>query len=215
MHFQNFNKLAGIRQNDGIVVICNIAAYKILMSATLKFLPYEEMIPPDSTRLSFRPLTMEDAKPWEEFILSEEAMKYFTFPRKRAESVAWIERQLERYTLQKGGMMAVTDKKNGTFYGQCGLLLQELDGEEVMEVGYSFLPQHWGKGYATEAAASFYKHGFDLKISPFIVSVIHVENIPSQNVARRNGLTIWKTTKWKELPVEVWRIRETGKIPDS
>ena len=167
---------------------------------------FQHMIPPDGDRIKFRRLTMEDAWIWEEFIMSDKATEYFSLPKEREESTKWIKRQLNRYMDRGDGLLAVVGKSNDEFLGQCGMLWQEIDGEEVLEVGYSFLPRYWGRGYATESASLCYRHGFDLELSDFIVSIVHEYNIPSQQVASRNGLRLWKRSSWKEFPVQVWRI---------
>lgn len=162
--------------------------------------------PGESRRLVFRKLKESDALPWTDFILSEKAMEFFSFPRQEYESLAWIQRQLNRYKENTGGLMAVMDKSSGKFLGQCGLLLQDLEDQKVWEVGYSFLPEFWNKGYATEAAEAFYNHGLRMNLADSIYSVIHIRNISSQRVAEKNGLYLWKTTVWKNLPVQVWRL---------
>ena len=166
----------------------------------------DQVVPPDSTRLTFRLLRPGDAEIWKSFVTSEEAMRYFNLPRAESESAVWIERQLGRYATGKGGMAAVLDKSGGAFLGQCGPMIQEVDGKEMLEVGYSFLPSNWKKGFASEAAGVFYRYGFSLGIADFIISIIHVDNKPSQAVAKRNGLSVWEQTTWKENPVDVWRI---------
>ena len=166
----------------------------------------ELMIPQPTERLKFRPLNMYDAETWLEFLSSDEAMEFFRLRRSREEAEDWMERQMDRYSSRGDGLMAVIDKTSGKMIGQAGLLYQQVDGEEMLEVGYSFLPNFWGKGFATEAAAAFYALGKELKLSPFLVSVIHQNNIRSQRVAEKNGLKIWKSTMWKEFPVDVWKI---------
>jgi RimJ/RimL family protein N-acetyltransferase len=164
----------------------------------------ELLMPQPTERLKFRPLNMYDAETWLDFIYSEEATAYFKLRKSREESEEWMERQMDRYGNRGDGMLAVIDKETGKMVGQCGLLWQEIDGEELLEVGYSFIPKYWGKGYATEAATAFYDLALELKLADFVVSVIHQDNIRSQRVAEKNGLKIWKSTFWKNFPVDVW-----------
>ncbi|MEQ9064311.1 MAG: GNAT family N-acetyltransferase [Vicingaceae bacterium] len=166
------------------------------------------LLPPSSNRVSFRPLNLADAHKWEEFVTSEQAMKFFTYPRHPAESIKWIERQLYRYSDRGDGLMAVLDAKTDKLLGQCGLLWQEFEDRELLEVGYSFLPEFWGRGLATEAAGICYKYGLESGLSDYLYSVIHTENLASTRVAEKNGLKLWKTAIWKKMPVQVWR---TGK----
>lgn len=165
----------------------------------------KDAIPPDTERLTFRLLNQSDVEEWKKFVLSEEAMKFFTLPREEEQNKIWIDKQLKRYEDGLGGLLAVCSKEDGSFFGQCGLLYQELEGQFHWEVGYSFLPEYWGNGYASEAALACFNHGFNLNLADYLLSIIHEDNIESQMVAKRCGLSIWKKTTWKDFPVQVWR----------
>jgi len=118
----------------------------------------------------------------------------------------WIEKQLSRYEENRFGLMALINKENGKFIGMCGLLSQELDGEPVVEIGYHLLNPYWGNGYATEAASYFKDLAFKNNYTSEIVSIIDEGNVPSENVAQRNGMKWWKATKYQDLNVNVYRI---------
>jgi len=90
--------------------------------------------------------------------------------------------------------------------GQCGLLLQNIDGVEELEIGYHVLPEHWGKGYAIEAARTWKDYAFKNRISPSLISMIHVDNKASRKVAEKNGMIVDKETVYKDLPVVIYRI---------
>lgn len=87
-------------------------------------------------------------------------------------------------------------KKTGAFVGMCGLLVQDMDGDQRLEVGYSLLPQHHGKGFAIEAARFAREHAFakayDKDFDHLIVSMIHVDNKPSIKVALKNEMKLIK-----------------------
>ena len=52
------------------------------------------------------------------------------------------------------GLWAVILKETGAFIGDCGITMQQIDGETLPEIGYHIAKQHWRHGYATEAAAA-------------------------------------------------------------
>ena len=154
-----------------------------------------------------RPLGEEHILPWVGYMRNPLTMRYFPdFLRLEAETQApvWIKRQQDRYVNQQFGLLAL-HLTDGTFIGQCGLLLQEVDNEMILEVGYHLYPEHWGKGYATEAATYFKEYARKHLLSPFIVSLIHPDNAPSQAVAKRNGMMPWNERVWKVIPVIVLR----------
>lgn len=102
----------------------------------------------------------------------------------------WIDFTLKRYRENRYGLQALIDKESGAFLGMCGLILQEVNGKNEIEIGYHLLQRYWGNGYATEAAELFRDHAFHNNMTDSIVSIIHPENIPSQKVALRNGMRL-------------------------
>ncbi len=167
---------------------------------------YEDGIITD--RLYTRFLVSNDHIEWAKFFEDEEAMQYFpSFVTSNKEPInPWVEKQLLRYKEKRYGLQALINKKTGEFIGQCGLLLQEIDGKQEVEVGYHIFKKYWGQGYAPEAAIAFINYGFENKLAPSVVSIIDVRNIQSQRVAQKNGLKQDKQTKWADLDVFIYRI---------
>lgn len=64
---------------------------------------------------------------------------------------------IKMYVEQGIGMYLVTHKDSGESLGLCGLLKR--DTLEDVDLGLAFLPQHWGAGYAREAAAAVLDFG--------------------------------------------------------
>mgnify|MGYP000424257444 CR=1 FL=1 len=118
----------------------------------------------------------------------------------------WIARQIKRYETVGYSLSALELKETGEFIGQCGLIKQEVNGVEEIEVGYHLLPRFWGKGYATEAAQACMKFAFENEMTESIISLIVIENVPSQKVAERNGLKQTLRMDYKGFDVYVYRI---------
>lgn len=160
-------------------------------------------------RLVIRPLTLEDAHLWVPYFENNPNLRFLGLTQgsnnlENAET--WINRQLMRYQTNTFGMLALIDKQTTTMIGQCGLLVQEVDGKTIHEIGYHIIPSYWRQGYATEAAI-FMKHlGFKMGVSDDLTSLIHIENIGSQKVARNNGMTCVNQTTFRELPIFVYKI---------
>jgi len=167
---------------------------------------------PDSfttERLITRKLQFEDYNPWTRFLEDKKVVRFFpNVGDMGAEDRAkmWMEKALQRYRDKEYGLHALLDKNTGEFIGQCGLLSQEVDGRPELEVGYHLFPEYWGKGYATEAATFFRDFAFNNSLSNSIISIIHTENLPSQKVAGRNGMSREKETLWKNLKVFIFRV---------
>ena len=153
-------------------------------------------------RLRLEPVTIEMFDDWMPLFAIPEVGTFLSMPEElnqRERCDRWFEKSLKRYDDKTGGMNALIDKQSGKLIGKCGLLEQDIDGNKFLEVGYSILPEYWGKGYATEAAIYIKNLGFELghdkSYGDFIISVIHEQNKGSQQVAIRNGMR-----RFKEYP---------------
>lgn len=102
----------------------------------------------------------------------------------------WLERQIRRYETYGFGLWAVILKANEEMIGQCGLTIQDAGGREVLEAGYLFQKAYRHKGYATEAAIACRDYAFEELHTEEVYSIIRDNNIPSQNVAIRNGMAV-------------------------
>ena len=165
-----------------------------------------------SERLITRYLTLEDIPIWEEFFEDEEAVEFLSLHllglKSNLEiSTHMIEKQLARYAENRFGLQALINQSTNEFIGLCGLLAQEVDGVNEIEVGYHILKKYWKQGYATEAAKLFIDYAFEHDLTSSVVSVIDVDNFKSQRVAEKNGLKIDKQTKWiGDEDVYIYRI---------
>jgi ribosomal-protein-alanine N-acetyltransferase len=67
-------------------------------------------------------------------------------------------------------------------------LLNNIQGETLMQVGYFLHKNAWGKGYGTEMARALVRYGFvDLKL-PQITAMTGLDNLASQRVLLKSGL---------------------------
>ena len=95
----------------------------------------------------------------------------------------------------------VIRKEDQVKLGNCGLYDRE--GLEGIDIGFAFLPQYEGKGYAYEAAKELKEQAF----SRFKLSELHAitdkENIGSQRLIEKLGL---RFKKYITLPNETEEI---------
>lgn len=116
-----------------------------------------------------------------------------------------FDRVFERYEKRLGGMNAIILKTTGALVGLCGLSIQTVDGIQELEIGYSILPNYWHRGYATEAAQKCKAFAFENGLAASLISIIQIDNIPSQKVALKNGMYLDKTTTYGNNPVRIFR----------
>ena len=69
-----------------------------------------------------------------------------------------------------------------------------------IEIGWTLHPDHWGKGYATEAGAVARDYAFAHHDVDAIYSVILHENPASQAVARRLGSRRGRSARFASFP---------------
>lgn len=102
-----------------------------------------------------------------------------------------IEQWLERWESWGLSLCSLERKEDGRVVGRVGFLLWdpetwEVGGTEV-ELGWLLAREHWGQGYATEAALALRDWAFDARGLTRLISLINHENLPSIRVAERIG----------------------------
>lgn len=94
-----------------------------------------------------------------------EVMKYLGTPVTNLDESKEIIKMIRKQYEENGvGRWAVIEKESGLLIGWCGLkLLKEpINGHvETLDLGYRFIPEFWGKGYAWEAAKATLDYGFN------------------------------------------------------
>jgi RimJ/RimL family protein N-acetyltransferase len=95
--------------------------------------------------------------------------------------------------VQGYGLVAVERAADGEFLGMTGLHHQESFPDDV-EIAWRFAFQHWGHGYATEAARAWMAHGFDVVGLPSIISTTDHDNLRSRAVMERLGMRFDRRT---------------------
>jgi ribosomal-protein-alanine N-acetyltransferase len=83
--------------------------------------------------------------------------------------------------------LAATLKPDGQLIGNCGIRMKSAVAHEG-DIGYELSPDHWGQGYATEAARAIVAFGFsELKLHR-IWSWCVAENTGSAHVLQKIGM---------------------------
>jgi RimJ/RimL family protein N-acetyltransferase len=143
----------------------------------------------ETPRLTLREMTWADLDFVASMLADPEVMRYYPKCYSRDEAAAWLGRMRERYTRDGHALWLVADRKNDQPLGQVGLAEQTVEGVRHTEVGYLIHRPFWRQGYAAEAAAASRDYAFTILDKPHVISLIRPENLPSQAVARKLGMT--------------------------
>ncbi len=143
-------------------------------------------------RLLLREMTPEDYGALALILQDGQTMTAYEGAFTDEETHEWLVRQLDRYRTDGFGLWAVILKETGEMIGQAGLTWQTVENERLPEIGYLFNRAYWHHGYAAEAAAACKRYAFETLGFPEVYSIIRDSNIPSMNVAIRNGMKIRK-----------------------
>ncbi|MCM4171894.1 N-acetyltransferase [Arenibacter sp. TNZ] len=152
----------------------------------------------ETKRLKFRLLKAEDFDSWVDLFKAYKIAEYLDLDPKLSQSELcqiWFDKAFHRYENDLGGMNVLIDKKTNRLVGQCGLLVQTIENMERLEVGYSILPEFWKNGFAIEAATKCKNYAFENHFSDSLISMIHIDNLSSEKVALRNGMSFEKKIK--------------------
>lgn len=93
---------------------------------------------------------------------------------------------LDMYARCGFGLYLVTRKGDGTALGMCGLIKR--DALPDVDIGFAFVPESWGNGYAVEAASRVLAHGRDDFGLRRIVAITSLDNTASIRVLERVGM---------------------------
>jgi RimJ/RimL family protein N-acetyltransferase len=96
-----------------------------------------------------------------------------------------------------------------------GLNRDQVEGEPVVEVGWSLLPANHGRGYATEAARASISWGFEVRKLERIVAFTLPHNHASRRVMERAGLAYVRDFERKGFPQALYATDASAWVHSS
>ena len=144
----------------------------------------------ETNRLYLREMEQSDFNSLCKFLQDLEVMYAYEHAFSNDEVQAWLDNQIRRYKQYGFGLWAIIKKDTNECIGDCGLTYQDFNGKEVLEIGYHLQKKFWHQGFATEVAIACKEYAFNNLKANEVFSIIRDNNIPSQKVAIRNGMTI-------------------------
>ena len=153
----------------------------------------------ETERLILRRINLDDKEVLFKMDSDPEVQKY-TGDR-LIQSVEEIETRIKEISLKDYetygyGRMAVILKDTNQLIGWSGLkYLPEFD---QIDLGYRFMPEHWGKGYATESSLALLEYGFNVLNLDEIIAIAEPEHKASIRVMEKVGMNFQKQAPYEE-----------------
>jgi ribosomal-protein-alanine N-acetyltransferase len=170
----------------------------------LNSLPHSPIPTRTTAHLTLRPFSEDDVDPLHAVMSDPEVLRYFpsSNPPTREQIERLIRFQLKHWDQHGYGWWAVcVSGPDGEtpLIGWAGL--QYLPETDEIEVGYLLDKAHWGRGLATEAASSSVRFGFDDLGIETLIGVVHPENVASQRVLEKTGLSFVERSNYFGMDV--------------
>ena len=145
----------------------------------------------DTHRLQLRAWRPEDLPAFAAMNADPRVMEFLPKPLDRAESDARAAQIRDHFARRGFGLWAVEVRGVADFIGFVGLSVPEFEAHftPCVEVGWRLAREHWGLGYATEAARAALDFGFQGFALEEIVSFTVPANWRSRRVMERIGMT--------------------------
>jgi ribosomal-protein-alanine N-acetyltransferase len=143
-----------------------------------------------SGRICLRRWHDEDREAFAALNSDPRVMDFFKSPLSRAESDAMVDRIEKHFGEYDFGLWAIEVPGVSAFIGFAGLTWARFSAHftPCVEVGWRLAFEHWGHGYATEAAQLALVHGFGTVGLSEVVSFTSVTNRRSRAVMERLGM---------------------------
>lgn len=169
-------------------------------------------------RLILRPHLESDLEAFVSVIRNEDATRFVSIPEedKSVEALKGFFSEILSTINSPSPVfgLAILEKGTHHYVGFCGL--SELPDDSGTETYYVLHPDHWGKGYATEAATRLFEYAFSiLRLSHLDTFVVEGNNASLQ-VAEKLGMKDLGPATHREYqePVRKFRVTRSEFFPD-
>lgn len=149
----------------------------------------------DTARLRLRTLTLDDAAIYLQVLNTPLFIRWIGDRQIRTEAQAreaLAVGPLSMQSMRGFSLYLVERKSDGAAIGMCGLIKR--DTLDDVDLGYAYLPEYAGQGYASEAAAGVLLHAKSLGLTR-VVAITSPGNAASDAVLRRVGMCFEKMVK--------------------
>lgn len=142
----------------------------------------------ETKRLILREYTLADFDGLYAILSDPVTMQHYPAPYNEKGTMRWLEWSLDNYQKYGFGLWAIRLKETGQFIGDCGITMQNIDGEQLPEIGYHIHKDYWRQGYAKEAASAVRDWLFERTDFDAVYSYMTHTNVASYSTAASVGM---------------------------
>ena len=181
-----------------------------------KKLFYLSDFPLYTKRLVIRPLRPTDAEQaYLTVDLDKDVSRFINRASSLKQKAERFEKLIAGYEAENYGYFALAPiESDDQLIGWVGLT--PLDGHPYTQLLYGLARKYWGKGFASEAAASMLRYAFQRMHLSELVAVVNPENVHSKKLLEKIGMTPRGHLNWQRQGlVDVFGIRRREYKPGS
>ncbi len=167
----------------------------------------------ETDRIKIREINNNDLIDLRLVLSDPEVMKYsIKGVHSDSEIQKYIDNCQKQYKAAGYGQWGLFSKRDNIFIGICGLNSHMVENNDLLHVSYRLVPNHQGKGFASEATTAliyFCKQELNLET---ISVLIDPNNEPSLKVAKRVGFAFHKKSIIQGFNIDIYQIKFKSEI---
>ena len=142
----------------------------------------------ETKRLLLREMNQQDFSALFNIFSHPETMKHYPAPFDKKRVKDWIEWNIQNYRNYGFGLWSVVLKETGQVIGDCGITIQNINGDLLPEIGYHVHKNYWKRGYGSEAAKAVRDYAFQNTDYEILYSYVKYTNLASASTAQKIGM---------------------------
>ena len=148
----------------------------------------------ETERLILRPIEDRDRPANAEIFANPEVRRFALGPLDRQAANTRLNRAIEEYANRGYGMLAVEDRRDGSFIGMLGLtgfgaaLRAAIPSHPTVQIAWQLARRVWDQGLATEGARAVLQHAWTRPEITDVVAITATINAPSRRVMEKLGM---------------------------
>jgi RimJ/RimL family protein N-acetyltransferase len=147
------------------------------------------MIIAETPRLILRPFEEKDIADFFKIVSDPKNMSFWPQPFDIEKAEGWVRRSIENFSQTQLSRFALIAKESGEMIGDCGFIRLSVNEKDEWDLGYIIDKNHWGKGFATEAASAAFTYGKNKGLKRIVASMA-VDHLASRKVAEKIGMKL-------------------------